>query len=191
MLFLLGINHGLQIPIGTKNSFYSDSQKKEFQKYLIERVLTLNNITFFAEEFSNDQKQIKNIKDTLIEELVFFLNTKIMTKLEHSFIEPSIFEQLKLGIETPKQIQKRIKLPVVNPSKEKVEEYNLELRKHFPARENYWLSILQPKIDNHKNGIVVIGLGHVESFSKLLQSKGIDYSLFCFVSNPTHISRTE
>ena len=151
MLYIIGVNHGIQYPLNSNRSDYSDEKLKLFLEKIKTQLSKIKTVSFIAEEMSEDGMKKRYIDSTLLKD--FVNNPKVnLTNLQHIFIDPSIEEREKLGMLTLD------KTP-------------------FRERENFWISKIQPELDNNKNGLVIIGLDHIETFQTLLRSKNILYEI--------------
>jgi len=175
MLYLIGVNHGIQRPFRyelDEFEYYSDEEKKIFFGYIENQVAKLNNISFIAEEFSEDAKKHKlpkfSINFTLLENL-----TKNI-ELEHIFIDPSIEERKIIGIPSREEIKITLDIRgVVYKDSAEDNQIKEEQRKYDPIRENFWVYKIKPKLNNNENGLVIIGSDHIKTFPILLESKNI------------------
>ena len=160
MLYLVGVNHNIQRPFRNELAeyeHYSDEEKKKFSDEIKKQTIELDSIKFIAEEFSEDAKKNKLSEFSIDFTLLENLTKDI--KLEHIFIDPSIKERTDLDIPIPD------KTP-------------------FEKREKFWISKIQSKLDSNENGLVIIGLDHVETFPVLLKSKNISSAILFSEWNP-------
>ena len=143
MLYIIGVDHRIQC----KSDICSKKDYDDFIKYSKDAIVEFN-IDIVAEEYNEDCLEKYNMSESILQSLAKEMG------LTHIFLEPSIKQKIKLGIND--FMEKNHKLLT------------------FEIREKYWISKLQNNLND--NIFCVIGSSHKESFTKLLNEKDINYS---------------
>ncbi|HLC99685.1 MAG TPA: hypothetical protein VJC11_01860 [Patescibacteria group bacterium] len=161
MIYLLGINHGVQ--------FQKESeQTKKFLAYLKQKTRDLK-IVFIVEEWSRDVSRERKVQTTTIEDLARDL------KVEHQYCDPGEKERKQLGIPSIKETEGVLGLSrwYSSPDASRVQE---EQRKFNPIRESYWFDVIRNKV--HSDMIFICGSDHLFTFKELLVKNGCKVKIF-------------
>jgi hypothetical protein len=111
MVYLIAVNHSVQYNRGSQ-------QTKKFIVYLMEKIRSLN-ITFIAEEWSNDASKTWKVATSTVEDLAQELN------IQYEACDPDRKERNRLEI-----------------GDEETDE-------NFSKRESYWYEKVRDKINRH------------------------------------------
>ena len=183
MLYLIGVKHQIQYPLGSGRSDYTDEEINYFLKYMKTLISTISGVSFIAEEMNEDGMKKRIIESTSLRDFVNDPQNSLFN-LRHIFMEPSKEECQALGIPTEKERREKLGIQQGIISTADQDKLDLEVNKYFGVRENFWLSKIKSELENDENGLVIIGSKHMKTFPGLLESKNIDYKILCQKWNP-------
>ncbi len=151
MLYIIGVNHGIQYPLNSERSQYINEELGQFLEYVKTQISTIKDVSFIAEEMSTDGMKKRYIHSTLLRDFIENQRPDSFS-LQHIFIDPSIEERKNLSI------------PINDKSS-------------FEKSELFWISKIQSKLNIDESGLVIIGLDHIETFAVLLEFRKIKYKI--------------
>jgi hypothetical protein len=159
MIYLLATNHCYQ-------NFPDDDFEEDIHK-LVDKYKIVN----IAEEYSEDAaNKYAQEKQSQLSKLSKELN------LRHLYCDPGKARRKTLGIPSRDDIVKKLgfdKKIFLNSEEEELVQKGM--RKYWGIREQEWLRIIEEATSSNKNTLMVFGAEHKESFSKLLNEKGVKY----------------
>ena len=154
-VYLVATNHANQL-VGYKNGAAA-----EFQGYL-ERLCVEEHIDLIAEELNEEAIAYWGATDSVARLIAN------QYRLNHIFCEPTADEKMGLGITSDKQLRQKFPKVLTHAEKSRMDQ---EERSQFPAREAFWLDRILT--GRPRNCLFVLGPNHLESFCRLLCSRGI------------------
>ncbi len=163
MLYIIGLSHFAQ-------SRKPGSEKTEGQNAytaVLDQLIKDVKPIFVAEEHSEEALTHRN-EVSIAKELAD------ASGIEHRFCDPTEAQRTSMGYVQGGFIFQHFLMGGNNQlSKEeaRVKADAIEMGRYFPVREQFWLDGLNGCIE--KNAIFVCGYGHINSFTRLLDSKGI------------------
>jgi hypothetical protein len=172
VFYIVGVAHRVQCKReGTEES----SEQEEFRTVLAS-FIEKNRPVLVAEELSKesleDASEGQNAKYNSVAEMV----AKSLN-IEHRFCDPDSDAREKMGYKNGRQLAQEIATSEgKDPSDQeiKVQGYAIEVAKHWPCREQFWLGRLSNVRDN--DVIFICGEFHIESFRELLERNEV-YSI--------------
>lgn len=163
MIYLIGVNHGLQFV----NKTSDDKTIDAFDDY-VRDLCTEQGIRCIAEEMSiealNKWGATRYLCKSIADEL----------SIKHIFSDPDSDERKSRGIRSEKEIRDQLGYTQVL-SQSQVKKVDEVLKAEWPRREQFWLEkILEVKAAPI---LFVLGSSHIESFSNLLTREAIDFKI--------------
>lgn len=165
MFYLIGVDHRIQHD-GVEAAF--PAQRESFSAYLREIVRGYN-ISLLAEEFNEEAMQLSMARISTVREVAREL------KLPHRFIDPGSRERRDMEIPSDKKLWESLGIEFLRHNSGDEKRVAEEQKKYFPQREEYWYAGLSDILAQEV--LIVIGAGHIESFTQLLQSKNVASSI--------------
>ncbi len=147
MIYLIGVNHGVQYQT-EKNDPAQAKIILKFKNYLDQKIQELK-ICVLAEEMSQYALEKNHATKHIVKEISH------KNQIEHLMCDPSPSERKKLGITSAL-----------------VSVLDKEAKKYFPQREQFWLDKISNKL--LKNVIFICGNQHISTFSILLKHNGVN-----------------
>lgn len=157
VVLLVGTNHAHQL------SGYRDGAAETLNTYL-KGIVDTEAIDLLAEELNEEAVKRFRASDSTARLVA------LERKLAHIFCDPNTSERRALGIPTVEELLDKLGYGC-NPSDEEKANLEIETRRYWPIRENFWLKKLSSCSSNRC--LFVLGSNHVQSFSLLLSEHGI------------------
>jgi len=158
MFYLIGVNHNAQRhPCGAT----LDKDQEELQRRLNEAI----------DDHHPELIAVEESVDTLLNDESIPRNAAEQHGIEAMLCEPSNDEKRRIGYMAKPQIGFKLSACNCPPSLEKTAADAVEIALNFPLREEFWLEKLKEHLRSEV--IFVLGDDHIDSFSRRLQTLGI------------------
>ena len=165
MLHIIGVAHRAQ---ARRPSFEKTEAHKAFEACLRRTVAEVHPV-FVAEEdneeFLSNRGEISIGKEIAYEE-----------DIEHRFCEPDKKERSKIGSKNFSEIALELAMAErLSDDELAIKARAIEIARYFPVRESFWLDQLNGCED--ADATFVCGDIHIESFTSLLEKRGVSYRI--------------
>jgi hypothetical protein len=167
MLQIIGVSHHAQV---RKQGCSETRAQKQFAECLRASVSDLQP-AFIAEEYS-EEVLARLSEDSIAREIA------LENGIAHKFCDPTCRERSAIGYKGCGEIFLdlwRFNNDVLPEKELKLKAEAIEIGRYFPKREKFWLCRLNECPG--RDGIFICGDGHVESFTSLLNTKQIDWTI--------------
>ena len=165
MLHIIGVAHRAQ---ARKPSFEKTEAHKAFEACLRSTIAEVQPVLVAEEdneEFLTNRGEISIAKEIACEE-----------DIEHRFCEPDKKERSKIGSKNFSEIALELAMAErLSDDELAIKARAIEIARYFPVRESFWLDQLNGCED--AAAIFVCGDIHIESFTSLLEKKGVSYRI--------------
>lgn len=169
MIYILGVNDHHYQAIIPRNNSYED----EFYDYILKHVRA-KEIRHLAEEMNDEFLQREyGAQESVCRKISNDLG------ISHSMCELNTDERRQLGIKSREEFMREelLRGDGTKSSEQVDKEFGAYQKKQFNIRENAWFDNLQPHLS--KNVLFVCGADHVNTFPRVLKSKGFKSRVIC------------
>ncbi|MFA6602690.1 MAG: hypothetical protein WCT01_02695 [Candidatus Shapirobacteria bacterium] len=159
MVFLVGINHDIQIGIG------NDSRQIAFASLLSHLIVDFN-IKYVIEEWNDEASKKWKVNDSKVKELVKETEEKFKIKINHMYVDPDQNMRKDVGIKDERDLVTQHGWGKIIRTGEQMLTIEQEMWEEHRKRERVWLKKIALNISG-SDIIFICGTKHISDYNKV------------------------